>query len=148
MFSFFFFFNDTATTEIYTLSLHDALPICAATPAPIVFSGSEGGTATTSVTFVTIGSQTLSARDAGTPQAAGAAAAKAHGLVYTGPNTGRVRLVANQTATNSNTVQLDLVANERLELSTFFGGGPGSFSAGMNLALDTTRVGRRAPSVP
>src|SRR3712207_8615540 len=37
-----FFFNDTATTEIYTLSLHDALPICsgrspsraAAAPAP------------------------------------------------------------------------------------------------------------------
>src|SRR2546422_8135853 len=26
----FFFFNDTATTEIYTLSLHDALPIFAA----------------------------------------------------------------------------------------------------------------------
>src|SRR6266536_6722461 len=26
-FVFFFFFNDTATTEIYTLSLHDALPI-------------------------------------------------------------------------------------------------------------------------
>src|SRR6266404_9692256 len=32
----FFFFNDTATTEIYTLSLHDALPIssaCARAPA-------------------------------------------------------------------------------------------------------------------
>src|SRR5437899_5234456 len=27
MILFFFFFNDTATTEIYTLSLHDALPI-------------------------------------------------------------------------------------------------------------------------
>src|SRR2546430_11844423 len=27
MFYLFFFFNDTATTEIYTLSLHDALPI-------------------------------------------------------------------------------------------------------------------------
>src|SRR5690349_25033806 len=27
--SFFFFFNDTAVTEIYTLSLHDALPISA-----------------------------------------------------------------------------------------------------------------------
>src|SRR2546430_6831806 len=27
--SYFFFFNDTATTEIYTLSLHDALPILA-----------------------------------------------------------------------------------------------------------------------
>src|SRR2546421_8014634 len=33
-----FFFNDTATTEIYTLSLHDALPIstvCTATPLPV-----------------------------------------------------------------------------------------------------------------
>src|SRR5258707_2947957 len=29
-FVFFFFFNDTATTEIYTLSLHDALPISGA----------------------------------------------------------------------------------------------------------------------
>src|SRR2546426_10665813 len=29
---FFFFFNDTATTEIYTLSLHDALPISGYTP--------------------------------------------------------------------------------------------------------------------
>src|SRR2546422_10913217 len=32
-FSFFFFFNDTATTEIYTLSLHDALPISAPPPS-------------------------------------------------------------------------------------------------------------------
>src|SRR5438477_4629335 len=29
----FFFFNDPATSEIYTLSLHDALPICAIIPA-------------------------------------------------------------------------------------------------------------------
>src|SRR3712207_8194800 len=29
-----FFFNDTATTEIYTLSLHDALPIYWAAPDP------------------------------------------------------------------------------------------------------------------
>src|SRR4030095_17162286 len=28
VFLFFFFFKDTAPTEIYTLSLHDALPIC------------------------------------------------------------------------------------------------------------------------
>src|SRR5229473_4977605 len=35
---FFFFFNDTATTEIYTLSLHDALPICAVLPiAPSLY---------------------------------------------------------------------------------------------------------------
>src|SRR2546426_6846856 len=31
---FFFFFNDTATTEIYTLSLHDALPISPASTSP------------------------------------------------------------------------------------------------------------------
>src|SRR6202034_1060354 len=40
-----FFFNDTATTEIYTLSLHDALPICwcstdAAVP-PSTFSAGQ-----------------------------------------------------------------------------------------------------------
>src|SRR3990167_1103102 len=29
----FFFFNDTATTEIYTLSLHDALPILSSAPS-------------------------------------------------------------------------------------------------------------------
>src|SRR2546426_5009468 len=33
--SFFFFFNDTATTEIYTLSLHDALPICDGVRPPL-----------------------------------------------------------------------------------------------------------------
>src|SRR3989442_5251359 len=34
--SLFFFFNDTATTEIYPLSLHDALPIC----SNIIFTSS------------------------------------------------------------------------------------------------------------
>src|SRR3712207_8213727 len=35
-----YFFNDTATTEIYTLSLHDALPICAsATRSKAIASG-------------------------------------------------------------------------------------------------------------
>src|SRR6266567_538758 len=34
-FCLFFFFNDTATTEIYTLSLHDALPI-SGTPSPAI----------------------------------------------------------------------------------------------------------------
>src|SRR5258707_11565445 len=46
----FFFFNDTATTEIYTLSLHDALPICGhrGTSAPpvrgriVLLDGAEG----------------------------------------------------------------------------------------------------------
>src|SRR3712207_8807538 len=35
----FFFFNDTATTEIYTLSLHDALPIWARLPEARVVGG-------------------------------------------------------------------------------------------------------------
>src|SRR2546429_4501231 len=35
---FFFFFNDTATTEIYTLSLHDALPISCSSGSPNVWS--------------------------------------------------------------------------------------------------------------
>src|SRR2546425_711558 len=37
-----FFFNDTATTEIYTLSLHDALPICCATAAEVVAGAAAG----------------------------------------------------------------------------------------------------------
>src|SRR2546429_7236879 len=36
--SIFFFFNDTATTEIYTLSLHDALPILWDKPAAACLS--------------------------------------------------------------------------------------------------------------
>src|SRR5438874_13181246 len=36
-FFFIFFFNDTATTEIYTLSLHDALPITFVTPTIVHF---------------------------------------------------------------------------------------------------------------
>src|SRR5258708_23317477 len=43
----FFFFNDTATTEIYTLSLHDALPISSTRnelrPWPLDFSKSGPG---------------------------------------------------------------------------------------------------------
>src|SRR5260370_31381068 len=39
----FFFFNDTATTEIYTLSLHDALPICGRWPGPGTGSGAGAG---------------------------------------------------------------------------------------------------------
>src|SRR2546425_3444721 len=40
---FFFFFNDTATTEIYTLSLHDALPISHQTRLPTHVEDTHGG---------------------------------------------------------------------------------------------------------
>src|SRR2546430_3853612 len=39
----FFFFNDTATTEIYTLSLHDALPIWVRAAAAVLWVGSANG---------------------------------------------------------------------------------------------------------
>src|SRR5256886_10182931 len=42
--SIFFFFNDTATTEIYTLSLHDALPICVAGVTAALAVGVMSGT--------------------------------------------------------------------------------------------------------
>src|SRR5438034_8407599 len=42
---FFFFFNDTATTEIYTLSLHDALPICARNDVAVRADDEAGGRA-------------------------------------------------------------------------------------------------------
>src|SRR2546430_13181306 len=46
----FFFFNDTATTEIYTLSLHDALPISTASRGRTPASSSSITAPTTSVT--------------------------------------------------------------------------------------------------
>src|SRR2546426_6368529 len=45
---FFFFFNDTATTEIYTLSLHDALPICSARATAAAVATPSCWTSTTS----------------------------------------------------------------------------------------------------
>src|SRR5260370_709957 len=42
-FSLFFFFNDTATTEIYTLSLHDALPICTVADGDRRYAGIRHG---------------------------------------------------------------------------------------------------------
>jgi hypothetical protein len=114
----------------------------AATPAPITFTGGEGGVASTLATFITPGPQTLSATGG---SAAGSATATVHGLVYTGPGAGRVRLVANPAQSSAQVVQLDLVASERLEVSSFFAGGPGPFGAGMNLPLDTTRVTGDAP---
>src|SRR5256885_14191951 len=58
----FFFFNDTATTEIYTLSLHDALPISFGpsaiaypTPPYLVGTANDGRGNLTELDFVKIG---------------------------------------------------------------------------------------------
>src|SRR5207245_1978466 len=91
----------------------------AVVPSPITFAGTEGGVGTSSATFVTLGLQTIAASDGGTPPASGNAVSTVHGLVYSNPASGRVRLVANAAQSNPQVVQLDLVANERLELSVF-----------------------------
>src|SRR5688572_32398730 len=63
--SIFFFFNDTATTEIYTLSLHDALPIYAIFVGTITGNQMRG-----TVQVVGRGSGTFTATRAGRPEPA------------------------------------------------------------------------------
>ena len=66
IFHVFFFFNDTATTEIYTLSLHDALPILFVqadavksglapdAPVAVKYAGLFAGTAATVIVTVAV----------------------------------------------------------------------------------------------
>src|SRR5256885_9481114 len=51
-FKLFFFFNDTATTEIYTLSLHDALPISHALGMRVTATRASGRTGPDYVSYV------------------------------------------------------------------------------------------------
>src|SRR2546422_4884502 len=51
----FFFFNDTATTEIYTLSLHDALPISG--PRVVSINPTNGATRVSRVTPIIVRSE-------------------------------------------------------------------------------------------
>src|SRR5256886_11740625 len=62
---FFFFFNDTATTEIYTLSLHDALPISTFANLAIdkvgtgyTLTATGAGSATSTAFNITVGTAT------------------------------------------------------------------------------------------
>src|SRR3712207_7014718 len=65
LFSLFFFFNDTATTEIYTLSLHDALPISrvssgSSIPASRTFSSTPSRTSSTTSKFAFVSATAVS----------------------------------------------------------------------------------------
>src|SRR3712207_6953946 len=53
----FFFFNDTATTEIYTLSLHDALPISSPATEPTALGHSNTSAPISAVTRAASGNQ-------------------------------------------------------------------------------------------
>ena len=70
-----FFFNDTATTEIYTLSLHDALPICIKIGAlPQQEMGSKKSGALPNREMSSIKSGALPQREMGSIKCRGAAA--------------------------------------------------------------------------
>ena len=125
----------------------------ASVPASVTLTGTEGGHATVDVTFNTIGLQTFTAKDSADANKTGTAFQLVHGLTYTDPATGgKVRLVLNGAAASASVVQLDLVSNTSL-----FALGVadpqnsarvlpssvrnGAFAAGMNLPLDSAKVG-------
>ncbi|MBF5041221.1 hypothetical protein FGE12_02400 [Aggregicoccus sp. 17bor-14] len=111
-------------------------------PADLVFTGSEGGVGSVSVTFKTLGSQTLTAVQSGDSTISGQATTAVHGLVYTDPTAGagKVRLVLNTAASSASVVQLDLVSNVSYARQGSTTARGGIYSAGMNLPVDTTRA--------
>jgi hypothetical protein len=129
----------------------------AATPSPlpnVTLNGTEGGTTTVPITFNTVGTQSLTATQVGSPATTGAGLQTVHGLVYTAPPAGgKVRLIANASS-NASFVQLDLVSNATLVTvrsaaeeasipncaATACSRRNGAFGAGLNLPLDVTKV--------
>src|SRR5258707_506758 len=67
--AFSFFFNDSATTEIYSLSLHDALPICSGTVNSFTVGSTiglpNGSVATAAIANGTLGGSGLAEHTAG-----------------------------------------------------------------------------------
>src|SRR3989441_4654883 len=61
---FIFFFNDTATTEIYTLSLHDALPISIMGAVPVAWGVGAGSAARKPLGYAIVGGGFFSAAPA------------------------------------------------------------------------------------
>jgi len=123
----------------------------AVTPANATLNGTEGGTVTVSVTFNTMGTQTLTATDTAAPASTGTGSANVHGLVYTDPAAGgKVRLIKNA-ASSAGVVQMDLVSNATLFAVTADGTVAtvrnGVFGAGMNLPLDATKVTAGSPLI-
>src|SRR5215813_7210578 len=89
-----FFFNDTATTEIYTLSLHDALPISAPVrPSPVTMLTTPGGSsawrstsqkssADSGVVSAGLSTTVLPAASAGAIFQASISSGKFHGMIW------------------------------------------------------------------
>src|SRR5262249_55439571 len=84
---------DFAGTIAFTTSDPAATP---SPPANVTLNGTEGGATSVSIAFNTIGAQSLTATQAGSPATTGTGLQNVHGLVYTAPPAGgKVRLVAN-----------------------------------------------------
>src|SRR2546422_11658114 len=86
----FFFFNDTATTEIYTLSLHDALPISTTTSSAIAMMARRTPSATVPTNSIT---KRRRARRASSPEASTRGAAPSRSEEHTSELQSRLHLV-------------------------------------------------------
>src|SRR5205823_5489348 len=97
---------------VVTFATSDAL---ATKPANLTFDGTEGGSATITVRFISLGVQSLNASQIGDATITGSATTNVHGFVYTDPPAGaKVRLVRNAANSTAAAVQLDLVAGNGL----------------------------------
>lgn len=138
-------FGNPVTGYTGTVTLTSSDSAISGKPASITFAPADAGAKTVAVTFNSIGLQTLTATDAAAPAITGTGTQTVHGLVYTNPASGgKVRLILDAAASSASLVQLDLVSNTTLfplTLGTADTVRNGVFAAGMNLPLDTTKVG-------
>src|SRR2546422_611367 len=122
----FFFFNDTATTEIYTLSLHDALPICAtvtATQTKALTLAKNASPATYSATGQTI-TYTYTITNSGNVTLAGPFSVTDDKLGTFACGTGSLAPGASTSCTKTHTItQADLDAGSITNIATAAGGG-------------------------
>jgi hypothetical protein len=99
-------------------------------PATVAMTAGHG---TFQAAFASLGAVTVTATDSANSTISGTATVQVHGLVYTDPSpTGAVKLVRNADFSSASLMQLDLVASKAV---------PAGFAVGMNLPVDTSRVG-------
>jgi hypothetical protein len=121
--------GNTATSYAGTVKL-TSTDTAGTVPATVAMTAGHG---TFPVTFGSLGAATVSAADGADASIAGTATVQVHGLVYTDPSaTAAVKLVRNADFSSASLVQLDLVASKAV---------PAGFAVGMNLPVDTSRVG-------
>src|SRR6266478_10236897 len=110
-----FFFNDTATTEIYTLSLHDALPTCQA--CPDIWKTSVDGPPIRATATISLVESELPAVRHETVAAVAIAAIRATGSSQSAPRT-MPTIRAIGTCTHSTAIKALLVVSRNLTRSS------------------------------